>query len=334
MKILVVNTKFIGDLILSTPGLAALRKKNPDAEIILMTRKGYEATLKNNPNINRIIPFDFGIKKKNFVKRVVDEINFIRRIRSEKFNAVISLHPGDRIAFLAWFSGAEIRVAPRKQPFNFLFNVLVDVEEDSISYLEYYNKLISAFTNEPVVGATEFYVTEQDEVWANDFLNLNSADKNNLLIGIHPGASEPTKIWQLKNFTDLIHRILLMNKTKVLLIAGPNEEKIVEQIFNDVLNDNLMLYNSNNINQTAALIKKCKLFISNDTGTRHLAVAVKTPVIALMPDDNQKCWNFYGESDNHFVLTGRRNFSAEGIPFLDSISVDRVFNKVREVFQR
>lgn len=334
MKILVVNTKFIGDLILSTAGLAALRKKNPDAEIVLLTRQGYEATLKNNPNVNRIIPFDFGIKKKNFVKRVVDEINFIRRIRSEKFNAVISLHPGDRIAFLAWFSGAEIRVAPRKQAFNFLFNVLIDVEEDSISYLKYYNKLISAFTNEPVIGTTEFFVTVQDEVWATDFLDLNIADKNDLLIGIHPGASEPTKIWQSKNFTELIRRILSMNKTKVLLIAGPNEEKIVEQIYNEVKNDNLLFYNSNNINLTAALIKKCNLFISNDTGTRHLAVAVKTQVIALMPDDNQKCWNFYEESDNHFVLTGKRNLSAEGIPFLDSISVDKVFNKVKEVFQR
>jgi heptosyltransferase-2 len=331
VKILVVNTKYIGDLILSTPGLAALREKNPDAEIILVTRKGYEGTLKNNPNINRIIPFDFGIKKKNFVKRIVDEINFILMIRSEKFDVVISLHPGDRIAFLAWFSGAKIRVAPRKQAFNFLFNILVDVEEDSISYLEYYNKLISAYTKESVTGKTEFFVTSADKLWADEFLEKSYVNKNDLLIGIHPGASEPTKIWQSKNFTELIHRILAMNETKVLLIAGLNEEKIVEQIYNDVQNDNILFYNSNNINLTAALIKKCKLFISNDTGTRHLAVALKIPVIALMPDDNQKCWNFYDESNNHFVLIGNRIFPDGEQPYLGGISVDDVHTKMKNI---
>lgn len=334
MKILVVNTKFIGDLILSTPGLSALREKNPDAEIVLLTRKGYEGTLKNNPNVNRIISFDYGIKKKNFVKRVVDEINFIRSIRSENFDCVISLLPGDRIAFLAWFSGAKIRVAPRKQAFNFLFNILVDVEEDSISYLNYYNKLISAFTKEPINGKTEFFVTTQDEVWADEFLNKSNVDKNDLLIGIHPGASEPTKIWPSENYTELIHKSLSIDKAKILLIAGPNEEKIVEQIYNDVQNNDLLFYNSNNINLTAALIKKCKLFISNDTGTRHLSVALKTPVIALMPEDNKKCWNFYEDSDSHFVITGKRQFPNEGLPFLGSISVEKVFDKVREVLKR
>ena len=157
MKILVINTKFLGDLIVSTPGLKSLREKNPDSEIVLLARKGYEDTLRNNPNINRIVPFDFGVKKKNLFSRISAEIKFIRQIRKEKFDVVISLHPGDRIAFLAWFSKAKIRIAPRKQPFIFLFNVLFDVEEDSISYLNYYNKLISAHTKELINGRTEFF---------------------------------------------------------------------------------------------------------------------------------------------------------------------------------
>lgn len=334
MKILVINTKFIGDLILSTPGLAALRKKNPNAEIVLMTRKGYEATLKNNPNINRIIPFDFKIKKKNFVKRIVAEVNFIRSIRSERFDAVISLHPGDRIAFLTWFSGAKVRIAPRKQPFNFLFNVLVDVEEDSISYLEYYNKLISAFTNEPVDGKTDFFISTEEKNWADQFLSNNNVTSGDLLIGMHPGASEQTKIWPSQYFAELIKRFPPVEKIKILLIAGPKEEEIVKKIHEEIDTKSLFIYQSENINHTAALIKKCKLFISNDTGTRHLSVALKTPVIALMPDDNQQCWNFYDDSDNHFVLKGKREFPEGKIPFLGSISVETVFNKVREILKR
>lgn len=334
MKILVINTKFLGDLIVSTPGLKALRKKNRDSEIVLLTRKGYEDTLRNNPNISRVISFDFGIKKKNFFSRISAEIKFIRQIRKEKFDVIISLHPGDRIAFLTWFSGAKIRIAPHKQPFNFLFNVPVDVEEDSISYLDYYNKLISAFVQEPINGRTEFFVNGPDTIWAEEFLSKNNIDKNDLVIGIHPGASEPTKIWPSEKFAELIQKLISIGKTKIILIAGPNEEKIVDYIFNCVNNENLFVYKSNDVNLTAALIKRCKLFISNDTGTRHLSVALKTPVIALMPDDNQKCWNFYEDSDNHFVITGKRFFPENGTPFLDSIAVDKVFNKVKEVLKK
>ena len=331
MKILVVNTKFFGDLILSTPGISAIREKNPDAEIVLLTRKGYEAVLKNNPGINRIIPFDFGIKKKTYVKRIINEINFIRKIRSENFDVVISLHPGDRIAFLAWFSGAKTRIAPRKQSFNFLFNVLVDVEEDSISYLQYYNKLISAFIERTIEGKTEFFVPRSDKLWADKFLSENSVNENDLLIGIHPGASEPTKIWPYKNFIELINKTFSLGKIKILLIAGPDDIEIVKSISQGVNSKHLSVYHSNDVNLTAALVQKCNLFISNDTGTRHLAVALKIPVIALMPEDNQKCWNFYEETDNHFVLTGKRIFPERSRPYLGEISVDDVFNKTKSI---
>ncbi|PKL81525.1 MAG: hypothetical protein CVV24_14820, partial [Ignavibacteriae bacterium HGW-Ignavibacteriae-3] len=201
MKILIVNTKFLGDLIVSTPGFRSLRKKYPDAEIVLLVRKGYEDAVRNNPNINRIIPFDFGLKSRGVFSRIAGEIKFIRQIRNEKFDAVISLHPGDRIAFLSWFSNAKIRIAPRKQSFNYLFNVLVDVEEDSISYLSYYNKLITAFTKEDVKGKPEFPVITADAKWAEEFFLSKGIRENDFIIGVHPGASEPTKIWPAQNFS-------------------------------------------------------------------------------------------------------------------------------------
>ncbi len=155
-----------------------------------------------------------------------------------------------------------------------------------------------------------------------------------MIIGIHPGASEPTKIWSSENFAGLIQKLALIGKTKIILIAGPNEEKVVDSIFSKANNENFFVYKSKDVNRTAALISKCSLFISNDTGTRHLSVALKIPVIALMPDDNLKCWNFYDDSDNHFVLIGKRFFPEKGIPFLGSINVDEVFNKVKEVLKR
>jgi len=331
VKILVIATKFFGDLIVSTPGLKYLRQKYPHAEIVLLVRSEYENVLRNNPNINRIISFDFSIRNKKLFERISAELSFWKRIRNEKFDVVISLQPGDRIAFLAFISGAKIRIAPRKQSFWFLFNKRVEVYEDTISYLDYYNKLISAFTNEPVNYKTEFFISEGNEQWAEVFLRKNNLESDDTLVVIHPGASEPTKIWQSKNYAELIDEILSINKTKVLLIAGPKEENVVEDISGRVKSKNVFFYNSQDINLTAALIKRGRLFISNDTGTRHLAVSLNIPVIALMPDDNQNCWNFYDESDNHFVITGKRFFPEGEQPYLGNISVEDVFIKLKNI---
>jgi heptosyltransferase II len=335
-KILVIATKFLGDLVISAPGIGALRKKFPSAKITLLVRNEYENVLVNNPNINRIISFDFGIRDEGFFKRFVEEISFWKKIRKEKFDTVISLQPGDRIAFLAWISGAKYRVAPRKQSFSFLFNLLVDVEEDSIGYLEYYNNIISAFIQGPINSKPEFFLSVENINWAEEFLRLNSFSKQEMIIAIHPGASEPTKIWPSKNYSELIKEILKIDKTKALIIEGPKEEKIIEEILSEIGNGKVVVYKSEDINKTAALLKRSKLLIANDTGTRHLSVALGTPVIALMPIDNKKCWNFYSKQDEHYAIFGKRfipTLESNQNPFLDSISVDVVLNKIKEILR-
>jgi len=330
-KILVVATKFLGDLIVSTPGLKALRQKFPNAEIVLLVRSEYENVLRNNSNIDRIISFDFNIRNEQVLHRVKKELSFWKKIRKEKFDTVISFQPGDRIAFLSLISGARYRIAPRKQSFRYLFNIKIDVDEDTISYLDYYNKIISGFINEPINLKREFFISKENETWAEEFLRSHNFANDDTLVCIHPGASEPTKIWPAENYAQLIGKILSINKMNILLIEGPKEEKIVADILMGMKSKNVFVYKSDDINLTAALISKSKLFISNDTGTRHLSVALKTPVIALMPEDNQNCWNFYGESDNHYTLSGKRFFPVEGTPYLGSISVDDVFTKLKSV---
>ena len=76
--------------------------------------------------------FDSKLKGNNSFGSFIEGIRFIKKIRKEKFDIVITLHPGDRTAFWAWFSKAKLRIAPRKQSFGFLFNRRINVSEDSI----------------------------------------------------------------------------------------------------------------------------------------------------------------------------------------------------------
>lgn len=329
MKILVINIKYLGDLIVSTPGLNALRKAKPEAEIVFLLRKGFEDVLKNNPSINRIITFDPSMKGNSGFKKIAAGIKFIKKIHDEKFDVVIALHPGDRIAFWAWFSGAKTRIAPHKQSFGSLFNKRVKVFEDSISYLEYYNQIISAFIGKYESTVTEFFIPGEDEIWADNFLKENNFNSDKKIIGIHPSASEPTKIWPATKFIELIKKLLSEN-IEILLIEGPQDKLICEKIKSAFAGNELKYFRSEKISQTAALIKKCNLFITHDTGTRHLSIAVGIPVLALLPEDNLKFWNFYDRIDFHHSLIGKRYIEEKDSKrdgYLDGISVNEVFEK-------
>ena len=227
-------------------------------------------------------------------------------------------------------------IAPRKQSFGFLFNRLVDVEEDTISYLEYYNRIFEAYIGKACPTKTEFFIPKPEEKWADDFLIENKIASNNIIIGIHPGASEPTKIWKSENFVDLINHLNEKEYITVLLIEGPQDKNICDEISQKLNNKTYIRFTSTGITKTAALIKKCKLFITHDTGTRHLSVAVETPVLALLPEDNLKYWNFYNALRNYHSLIGRRYIAdqnSQRIAYLDGISVNDVYQKVGEILK-
>ncbi len=330
MKILLINIKYLGDLIVSTPGIRALRKHEPNAQIVFLLRKGYEEVLAYNPNVDKIISFDAGMKGNSGFNKIIEGIKFIKKIRNEKFNVVISMHPGDRTAFWAWFSGAKIRIAPLKQSFSFLFNRKVKVDEDSISYLDYYNKIIEEYTGSIESTQTDFFTSIDDEQWANQFFNENGITENNKIIAIHPGASEPTKIWPADNFIELINKLEKNKNVRIVLVEGPQDKFICENINSKFTGNEVVNFSSTNISKTCALLKRCNLLITHDTGTRHLAVAVKTPVLALVPEDNLSFWNFYHDVNSYNLITGKRfvvEKNSKRTGFLNGISVDDVYEK-------
>ncbi len=336
MKILLINIKYLGDLIVSTPGIRALRKHEPNAQIVFLLRKGYEEVLANNPNVDKIISFDAGMKGNSGFDKIIEGIKFIKKIRNEKFNVVISMHPGDRTAFWAWFSGAKIRIAPLKQSFSFLFNRKVKVDEDSISYLNYYNRIIEEYTGSIENTRTEFFTFENDEQWAGQFLSENGIAENNIIIAIHPGASEPTKIWPADSFIELINKLKKNKNIKIVLVEGPQDKIICESIYSKFTGNEIVNISSAGISKTCALLKRCNLLITHDTGTRHLAVAVQTPVLALVPEDNLSFWNFYHDIESYSFITGKRfveEINSKRTGFLSGISANEVYKKTIDILK-
>jgi ADP-heptose:LPS heptosyltransferase len=327
-----INTKYLGDLIVCTPALRAVRKSFPGSRISLLVRKEYKTVLSGNQNIDEIIPFDFSVKKLKGMERLKAEWNFVRLLRGKKFDAVISLQSGDRYAEWAFLSSAKVRVAPRKQSLSFLLNKKVDVLEDTISYRDYYLKIAEAFGAVSDGKRTEFYLDENFRNWFEEFISMNKFGGDDFIVGVHAGASEPSKIWPFGNFIEVIRLLKENPKAKIIMFAGPAEKKFFtgfKSSKNVILADT-----SRDIQQLAWLLKSCRLFIANDSGARHIAAALNVPTITLFPEDKLSCWKFYDESEEQYFILGRSNRSNSKKMFLDGIDVNVVFEKAKEILER
>lgn len=330
-KILIINYKYLGDLIVCTPAIRAIRKSFPDSKITLLARKEYSNVLQSNPNIDEIICFENATKKLKGIRRIKAELDFIKLLRKKKFNCVISLQAGDRYTQWAFLTGAQKRVGPEKQKLNFLLTDKVNVFEDTISYREYYLRIAEHAGAVRDGDNLEYYIDKKLEEWRKEFFISNSLDKTGELIAIHPGASEPTKIWPIEKYFEAINKLLLKENRKIILLIGPAEKKLVAE-HKLASNKNIVLCDtSDNIHKLGSVLEKSKLLICNDSGVRHIAAALRINTITLFPIDKIDSWKFYTEEEKQYFILGKRNLENASNYFLDGINVSTVIQKAEEL---
>jgi heptosyltransferase-3 len=339
-KILVVALKFMGDLIVAAPSIESLRRRFPACHVTILLRKGLEEIFLYNQAVDEVLSFDYPtVRKLRGWSRLAVELSWVRAIRRRRFDFVVSLQPGDRFAWWAWLGGSHMRVGPKKQPFGFLFNIRVDIEEGRLDFREYYSKMIEALGVDVCQATLRYtYPLEADE-WAEGILKDHHIDPSRRVIGIHPGSRDPVKLWPAENFLQLAEGLKRLPGTEMLLLQGPNEAETIERLKHMSSSTFIIADCSPRISYLAAILKRCRLYIGNDSGPRHLAAAVGTSTLTLMHSAKLKTWKIYEESQGHFVLTDKvenaeseRAFQeASTINTLSSISVDEVFEKVRQI---
>lgn len=339
-KILIVALKFMGDLIVAAPSVEALRRRFPDCHLTILLRKGLEEIFLYNRAVDEVLVFDYpAVRRSRWWTRLAVELSWVRAIRRRRFDIVICLQPGDRFALWTWFAGSRTRVGPKKQPFAFLFNVPVDVEEGGLDFREYYRKMVDAIGADTRQTSFKYdYPSEADE-WAEAVFRDHQINLSNIIIGIHPGSRDPVKLWPAENFVQLTECLMKMSGIDVILIKGPNEAETIERFKQMSMRRLVVADCSSHISYLAAVLKRCRLYIGNDSGPRHLAAAVGTPTLTLMHNAKLKTWKVYDESEGHFVLTDkvenpesdRAYHDSSTINTLSAISVEEVVEKVRRI---
>jgi heptosyltransferase II len=319
MKILVISMAGIGDTLIATPLIHELRANFPDATIdALAMWAGSKDLLENNPHVNRVF-------QKNLIHcSRLEGLRFLWSLRCNRYDVSINTHPQSRRHYriAARIAGATLRISHEYECFGWLDRRLVNrtLPQDYTRH-----SIENNFGVLPLLGAKkmlpahamELFLTPDEEKQADDFLATHKLAGQKIL-GVHVGSGGtknlPLKRWPLKNYAGLARRL---NKERpdihILLFGGPEETKDHEVVLVQSNRDLVLEAKTQNLRQTAALMKRCSAFLSVDTALMHIAAAVKAPnqIVIEAPTLNVTNW----PHGNPFTLVKNPVVNGRGLDF-------------------
>ncbi|HMJ48163.1 MAG TPA: glycosyltransferase family 9 protein [Ferruginibacter sp.] len=268
-KILVIQTAFIGDVVLSTALAEKLYKYYPGADIDYLVRKGNESLLENNPAIKEVLIWD----KKQHKKKNLFAV--LKKIRAKKYDAVINVQRYFSTGFLTAFSGATQKIGFDKNPLSFLFSKKVSHIFDTVHprhEVERNNDLIRDFTDDAFIKPV-LYPSEKDNALIKQY-------ENGPFVTMTPSSVWFTKKYPVEKWVELINNF--NPGLKIYLLGGIDNINECGMICTMAANKNVeVLAGKLSFLQSAALMKKANMNYVNDSAPLHFTSAVNAPVTAI-----------------------------------------------------
>jgi heptosyltransferase-2 len=292
MKILVIALSGIGDALMFTPALNLLRKQLPEADIdALVMFNAVKEMYERNENISNVLHFDF------LNRGAAASLKFVLRLR-RKYDVSINVYPSNRKEYniIQFLIGAKKRVAVKYlrrnlHEWGFLNNLSI-TEDDRLHNVQTNIKLIEKLLNTKFEEQPELYfpLLSTDENYARHFLIDKKIKNEDFVIGFHPGSAtlknHVNRRWEPEKFAALAKMIIAKYNVKILLFGGDEELNLKKKILNEINSDKAIIVSTENLPQSAALVKRCNLFVTNDSSMLHIASAMKRKVIAIIGPTN------------------------------------------------
>ena len=298
-NILVVRTDRIGDVVLTTPALEALRRAYPKAKISLMVASATAEIVEGNPFIDEVIIYDKNGKDKGFVRFW----RFVAALRQKHFDLAINYHLKSRMNWMLFHADIPCRIGFRNNKFGFLLTAQYpDCRAQGNRHESEYclDLLRQAGIRAPGCGLF-VSVKPEAEAWADKILKDHRITPTDLLVAVHPGASCLSKRWPPERFAEAADRLIARDQAKIILIGASRDLPLAQKILKSMEHPVLDLVGKTTISRLISILKRCKLLVSNDSGPVHLSVGVKTPVISIFgrhqPGLSPSRWRPLGSND-------------------------------------
>jgi heptosyltransferase-3 len=294
---LLIRLRSIGDAVLTTPSITALRRFLPAAQIDILLEDRVAPVLVGHSAIDNIIAYP----SDNFLA----QMKILRGLRAQRYDVVYNLHGGTTSTFLTALTGARHKVGFGHYRYGYLYNHL------SIPALDFWRSADLQSTEQQLAMLGWTGVPVSDRPWpslpideaakksVNDKLAAQGIGEDRPLVLLHPAAAFTSKQWPAEKFAQAADHFSSQGFS-VVAVAAQNEETILRQLRESSVSG-VHTFADLTLPEITALAARTHLFIGNDSGIAHIAAAVKTPSVVIFGPSNITHWRPFTDAPNAVV---------------------------------
>lgn len=326
MKILVIQLRRIGDVVLTTPVFGALRAAYPDAEIHFLAESPCDQIAEGNPHLDAVLRYD-----------KTRTIAWLRRIRRERYDLVIDFMGNPRSAILTRFSGAKRRAGPGHVFHSWAYNLrfpppqlktyLPDLK------LDFINKTLSV--PRPAETRPRIELSSQHHAQAQAVMNQLGLGKR-FLFGVAPFHRRVTRRWPAEYWAQLLALFHRDHEADTLVFWGPGERDWVEALAKPAPDRIRLIPDLRDLKVVTALLSRCAAAAACDNGLKNMAVAVSVPTLTVFGATNPDTWN-PPDTERHpwvrreelFCIGCNLNRCPYRLECMTALSPERVYEKLK-----
>src|SRR6266850_1572970 len=287
-NVLIIKLRYIGDVLLATPTVRAIKAARPDVRVTMLLNRGTEDVLSGNPDMDEIVVLDKG--------SLAAQWRLIVGLRRRRFDTVIDLTDGDRSAFLSWISGAPVRIGFNDEHRwrGRCYTQVIQPVPGMRHRIDRDLEVLKPINIQAGPKDLQLWLTPEEEGSADQLLDQLGVQRSQSIVMLQPGARYWFKAWPPERFAELADRLMSQYGCQVLIGGSDQDIDLAQQIRQMAKCRPIIMAGRTTIKQFAAIAKKSALFIGGDTGAMHIASAVGTPVVALFGPSSPREWGPHG----------------------------------------
>lgn len=328
-NILFIELAGIGDAVLSVPAIRNLRRCFPAASIVVLAYPETAQLLKKCPYLDRLFVLRHGRTG------LLENMTTLIKLKKMNFDKAINLYRlystagAIKMRLLLNFIKPKIKIGRNTDGKGPFFDIKINDSSASQRHdAQVKLDLIEALGCRIEDKHLEVWFDDSDTQFIRDFLEKNSVSDSDILIGINPGSRRPSRRWRQERYAATADELVKKYKAKIIMTGSQAEHGLIEKIIRKMSHRPIDTCGRLSLTQTAALINKCRLYISNDTAPMHIANALKVPLVAIMGPGTMRTAPY--QKENCIILKKESScapcykFSCWEQKCLDAISVDEV----------
>lgn len=285
MRILLAQTSFLGDTILSTPVISAIKTLYPQAELWMMTTPLSSELVRRDPLLSGVITHD----KRNQDSGLAGLVRFSQRLKAMQFDRVYSLHRSHRTSLLLWLANIPLRIGCADAKLPFFYHHLRERDFQHHDVVRNLSILKGEMALDSNTAEMRLFPPPSHEINPEIIERLPSSFNYAVLV---PGSVWNTKMWHWEGFR-AVARFLLASGIQVILLGSKSDNKVCTKVSQGL--DIINLAGRTTISEAMFVVKNARLMVCNDSMSLHMASAMKIPTVvvfcATSPDFGYGPWN-------------------------------------------